>query len=177
MSSGPADDAAALFDQLSVSDGAQGSNASLRSGRTALPTLEGGRPCISVAGSFYDQGATIEHDMSDSIRNWTLNGPGTPAHLQIVYNGTKVDTSASSLTVDTPVGQQYFRLTDLGLDPVSVKASLWITTYDQSPYTSGRLAFADDDESLKKKPQGVFIWGIELEKKKDGKEVMSFRKL
>ena len=115
--------------------------------------------------------------MSDSIRSWTLNGPGTTAHLQIVYSGTELDTSASSLVVASPAGQQYFRLTDLGQDPDSVKADLWITTYDDCPCTSGRFVFADDDESLKNKPQGVFIWGIELEKKKDGKEVMSFRKV
>ena len=183
MSSNPADDAAGLFDQLSVSDGPQGSKTSLRSDTTALTTLEGGRPCISVAGTFYDQGATIENDMSDSIRSWTLNGPGTTAHLQIVYSGTELDTSASSLVVATPAGQQYFRLTDLGQDPVSVEADLWITTNDDNDdnddntYTSGYLAFADNNERLEKKPQGVFLWGIELEKKKDGKEVMSFRKV
>ena len=180
LSSNPADDAAGLFDQLSVSDGPQGSKTSLRSDTTALTTLEGGRPCISVAGTFYDQGATIENDMSDSIRSWTLNGPGTTAHLQIVYSGTELDNSASSLVVATPAGQQYFTLTDLCPDSASVEADLWITTNDDNDdntYTSGYLAFADNNERLKKKPQGVFLWGIELEKKKDGKEVMSFRKV
>ena len=180
MASPPTEDAATWTGQLSEPDGARSSNPSWRSDRTALPSLEGGRPCISVAGTFYDQGATIENDMSDSIRSWTLNGPGTPAHLQIVYSGTELDNSASSLVVATPAGQQYFTLTDLCPDSASVEADLWITTNDDNDdntYTSGYLAFADNNERLKKKPQGVFLWGIELEKKKDGKEVMSFRKV